>query len=167
MVRFGLRLLAALSACLCLVGSLSAETLRSEQGQFVVDFPLHPTLEKMDGRTADGSASFTRLTWCVASGKQGWCVFLTTYDKPITNNPEYMMHGGLKAANMTLRSANPVVVDRLQGIEYYGDRAADGIAGRVRVFIASTRLYQVIYSGPKGTETSPPVEAYMKSFHVW
>jgi hypothetical protein len=68
---------------------------------------------------------------------------------------------------MTLRSVNPVAVDRLQGIEYFGDRSADGIAGRARVFIDKTHLYQVIYTGPQGTESSPPVEAYIQSFHFW
>lgn len=165
MTRFGLGFLVALSMFLSgFVGSAVAETVRGDDGWFVVEFPLPVTAKKQSGKTTAQSVGYTSYVWDAASGQQSWSTNQSTFEKPIAPAYDNMINSGLKAVNMTLRSRKAITVDGVNGVEFIGD-SADGIAGRTRLFVVSPRAFAVTYTGPKGSELSAPVEAYFRSFH--
>jgi hypothetical protein len=90
-------------------------------------------------------------------------------DKVCANASE----GAVKSVNGTVRTSSPCQLGGVKGLEIVADIPstdpkvpANASVARLRFFVVSDRLYQVMYIGPASTETSPAAAAFLDSFRL-
>ncbi|HXA14822.1 MAG TPA: hypothetical protein VNW23_06810 [Opitutaceae bacterium] len=81
--------------------------------------------------------------------------------------------GAVKSVNGTVRTSSPYQLGDLKGLEIVADIPpkdptvpAGASVARLRFFVVGERLYQVMYIGPTGTETSATAAAFFDSFRL-
>ena len=81
--------------------------------------------------------------------------------------------GAVKSVNGTVRTSSAYQLGDVKGLEIVADIPAKdpkvpatASVARLRFFTVGDRLYQVMYIGPTGTETSPTAVAFLDSFRL-
>jgi len=81
--------------------------------------------------------------------------------------------GAVKSVNGTVRTSSPYQLGDTSGLEVVADippkdpkDSANASVARLRFFVVGDRLYQVMYIGPTGTDTSPKAVAFLDSFRL-
>ncbi|HEV8073606.1 MAG TPA: hypothetical protein VGP21_05680 [Opitutaceae bacterium] len=81
--------------------------------------------------------------------------------------------GAVKNVNGTIRTSSSYQLGDVKGLEVVADIPskdpkvpADASVARLRFFVVGDRLYQVMYIGPTGQETSPEAVAFLDSFRL-
>jgi hypothetical protein len=81
--------------------------------------------------------------------------------------------GAVKSVNGTVRTSSPYQLGDTNGLEVVADIPskdpkvpANASVARLRFFVVGERLYQEMYIGPAGTETSPEAVAFLDSFRL-
>ncbi|HXA80129.1 MAG TPA: hypothetical protein VNV14_02575 [Opitutaceae bacterium] len=81
--------------------------------------------------------------------------------------------GAVKSVNGTIRTSSPYQLGDSNGLEVVADippkdpkDSSTASVARLRFFVVGDRLYQVMYIGPTGQETSPEAVAFLDSFRL-
>jgi hypothetical protein len=81
--------------------------------------------------------------------------------------------GAVKSVNGTVRTSSAFQLGDVKGLEVIADippkdpkDSARASVAKLRFFVVGDRLYQVMYIGPAGTETSPEAAAFLDSFRL-
>jgi flagellar hook-basal body complex protein FliE len=81
--------------------------------------------------------------------------------------------GAVKNVNGTVRTSSPCQLGDINGLEVVADIPskdpkvpADASVARLRFFVVGDRLYQVMYIGPAGTETTMKALTFLDSFRL-
>jgi hypothetical protein len=142
-----------------LAGPAVGEKLTSDEARFSLDVPDAPRVS---------------YVWSDPDGNRTWALNYNGEAKPT-----------VARADREKRYDNAVrlVVDRAKGMLRTQKSVEQGdVTGREVVvqvpkgnsvamarhqfFLTDTRFYQIMYSGPAGTETSPEVDAFFSSFKI-
>ncbi len=153
------RLISVIVASVLLISRAHAVPFLDEVGNFNVDFPRD--LVPIPGPRKDGRAH----TW-TASLAQGQYMSVAYSDAP-------------EGRQLSVESAIKNLADKMGKIVRVNHIERHGLAGREvilltsdtsvfrwRFFLVGTRLYQVFYRGPSGSETDSEVEAFLNSFQL-
>jgi hypothetical protein len=153
------RSIAALFICGLLIQPAAAETMTSGDGRFSVEIPDVPQF---------------RYQWTDASNKRVWSVSFNGASAPsvAATNREQRYDASVKAVverlKGMLRIQRPLQIGDVTGREIVVQMTQNNVVNMLRqqMFITDNRFYQVIYTGPEGTETNSDVEAFFKSFQI-
>ncbi|HWB49101.1 MAG TPA: hypothetical protein VG651_08325 [Stellaceae bacterium] len=133
---------------------------QSDEGRFSIDLPAEPKVLKNSG----GDVQFE-----VDRGESGYLVEYTDGSQLKDADPKDVLDLAqrrvLQALGGKLSGTTPKTVNGNPGREI-DFTTKEGKAGRVRVFVAGTRLYQVWFLGPKGEEAKPDIDRFLDSFRV-
>jgi hypothetical protein len=142
-----------------LAGPAASERLTSDEARFSLDVPDAPQV---------------RYLWNDPDGKRTWVLSYNGEAKPTVARAD---------RERRYDAAVKTVVDRAKGMlraqksVEQGDLTGREIVVQVpkgnsltmtrqQFFLTDTRFYQIIYTGPPGTEMSPEVDAFFNSFKI-
>jgi hypothetical protein len=144
---------------IALAGPAASEKLTSDEASFSVDVPDAPRVSYL---------------WNDPGGNRSWALNYNGEAKPTVARAD---------REKRYDAAVKTVVDRTKGmLRTQKSIEAGDVPGREVVvqvpkgnsvtmarhqfFLTDTRFYQIMYSGPAGTETSPEVDAFFSSFKI-
>lgn len=166
-----LRVSAITATLLALAANLAwGDTMASRGGRYSVDFP-GPAWES--SQTINTSAGPT--TAHILSYRSREAEFTALYSDYSPGAVQRMpvdlvyagaIEGAVKGAGGKLRSSAPVQVGNVTGREAVFDAPNGSETVRVRYFLVGSRLYQLMYDGPKGTERRPKATHFLNSFEL-
>jgi hypothetical protein len=154
------------------------ETLVDDAGRFVVSLPKPVQRGSQQVPTKVGNIAMNMIYY--DGGAIAYMIIYCDYpagsvaqsggpDKVCANASE----GAVKNVNGTVRTSSPYQLGDIKGLEIVADIPskdpavpADASVARVRFFVVGDRLYQVMYIGPTGKETSPEAVAFLDSFRL-
>ena len=153
------RWLLSVPLAIVLAGPAIGEKLTSNEARFSLDVPDAPQV---------------RYLWTDPSGDRTWALNFNGEAKPTVARAD---------REKRYDAAAKTVVDRAKGMLRTQKSVEQGdVTGREIVvqipkgssftmtrqqfFLTDTRFYQLVYTGPAGTETSPEVEAFFSSFQI-
>jgi len=164
MMRHLSRLIGIVVVCLLVASTASAYTFTSKEWNFTAEFPAAPTLEKTKSTTSAGTP-YDQYVWSIES-KGGWKgVGLIVYSQSVVHDYNASVRGAVNATKGKLRSQKTIQQSGVQGREIIIDVPDSGVV-RQRLLWIGDRLYQVVFSGGKGTGLTPDVEAFLNSFRT-
>jgi len=149
------------------------ETVADSEGRFVVSLP--GPVQRNEQEVDSPAGRVTMKTVLHDGGAQA--SFMVIYsDYPTgtvarAGGPDQVCKNASKAAlkgmnDGALRSSSPCQLGEIKGLEIIADNSPDHSVNRIRFFVVGDRLYQVIFAGPAGGETSPEARAFFDSFHL-
>lgn len=163
MTHYLSRLIGIAVVCLLAASAASAYTLTSKEWNFTAEFPAAPKLEKTTSTTTAG-IPYDQYVWS-AENKDGWKgIGLIVYSQSVVHDYNASIQGAVNATKGILRSQKTIQQSGVQGREIIID-VADGVV-RQRLLWIGDRLYQVVFSGGKGSGLTPDVEAFLNSFRT-
>lgn len=166
--RYGFLALALLT---CALAACSREdTVVSQDGGFRATFPTKAQTTSMPVKTGD----LTVTMKMVAAEKNGASFVVSYADYPAGSlsrkSPDQafqdIVDGTVGNVQGTLRSADPISLGATAGRVVLIDVPAQNVAVNERIFLVGDRLYQVMYGGPKGTESAKDATAFLDSFKL-
>jgi hypothetical protein len=143
------------------------QEFRSAEGRFSVLFPAEP---KASFNPPDSSGHSEHRFAVERNGG----AFMVAYDDfaPGRVGPQYAdevltqaQKALLAGMNGKLREENPATLDGRPGKQIIFE-TADHTVGKLRVFVGQNRLYQVLFVGPAGQESSPDADRFFASFKL-
>lgn len=161
-----------IAALLALTGSVTAQDtpaeFKSEAGKFSILFPEKPAEQK---RTADTPGGLIETHRYVAA-KDGVQYLVSHVDYPAATVKEAGADAILEATRDSLTetvkgkllSDKKATLDGNPGREFVIDNEKQHY--RVRQFLVTNRLYQVVNAGPKEKIATEPVEKFQASFKL-
>ena len=159
------RLVALFALSLLFADVAAAEILRSDEGGFTVDMPGQPKYST-DRRTTESGIKYRADQWLLERGDKAWLITWMDYDTDISTDYERAAQTAVQSYNASLVSKKFVSIGPHRAMELLLDAAAERLMVRTRILFVGRSLYQVVYGGPRGTETDPAVEAFLTSFNV-
>lgn len=147
-----------------------ADTFKSYEGRFAIDFPSKPTLSVA---RSVGSCLKRVYEYRVNEFRgRSWAVRYRDCQPPgmladVGINPTLVDLGKTAAKVMggQLRASDPIEHGVLSGREVLV-LVPDVLVLRARFFIEGDRIYTIEYRGAIGTEADPEVEAFFASFQI-
>jgi len=132
-----------------------------------VELPANPTIQTRDVPTAAGPVKNTMAV--VDRTSYAFIISHNDYPQAVVSAapPEKLLDGVRdgQTQNRTLKSETPVKLGKYDARQLIIEDAA----GRVfvsRFTLVGTRLFQAIYVGSKGSETSPDATRFINSFTI-
>lgn len=168
MLRSGVFALAIVVAALA--GCSRQDTFVSQDGGFKATFPVKAQATSMPVKTGELEVKMNM----VAAEKDG-ASFVVSYvdypagslgQKPPDQAFQDIIDGTVGNVQGTLRSADPISLGGTAGREVLIDVPEQNVAVHERIFLVGDRLYQVMYGGPKGTESAKDATAFLDSFKL-
>jgi hypothetical protein len=153
------RWLLSVPLAIVLAGPAFSEKLTSGEARFSIDVPNTPQV---------------RYLWTDPSGDRSWVLSFNGEAKPTVARAD---------REKRYDAAVKTVVDRAKGMLRTQRSVEQGdVTGREIVvqvpkgnsftmtrqqfFLTDTRFYQLVYTGPPGSETSPEVDGFFSSFQI-
>jgi len=144
--------------------TVRAETTVDKEGRFSVNFPGPAKQQVQNVDTAVGKVAI-HVTFQDA-GTIAYMIIYNDYPPETKFSFQGAIDGGVKNVKGTLRSQAPYKLGDIEGIEFIADGPKSETVFRVRYFYVGSRLYQAMYDGPHGTETSKAATDFLDSFRV-
>jgi hypothetical protein len=168
MLRCGVLAFAVIAATLA--GCSREDTVVSQDGGFKATFPLKAQTTSMPVKAGDLEVTMKM----VAAEKNGASFVVSYVDYPAGSlgqkSPDEaskdIIDGTVANVEGTLRSAEPITLGGTQGREVLIDVPKQNVVVHERIFLVGDRLYQVMYGGPKGTESAQEAMAFIDSFKL-
>jgi hypothetical protein len=168
MLRSGVLIFAIVAATL--VGCSREDTVVSQDGGFKATFPIKAQATSMPVKTGELEVTMKM----VAAEKNGASFVVSYVDYPAGSlgqkSPDQafqdIVDGTVGNVEGTLRSAEPITLGGTQGREVLIDVPKQNVVVHERIFLVGDRLYQVMYGGPKGTESAKEAMAFLDSFKL-
>jgi hypothetical protein len=154
------------------------ETLVDDAGRFVVSLPKPVQRGSQQVPTKIGNIAMNMVYY--DGGAIAYMIIYCDYpagsvassggpDKVCANASD----GAVQNVNGTMRTSSSYRLGDVKGLEIVADIPskdpkvpANASVARVRFFVVGDRLYQVMYIGPTGTDTSPKAVAFLDSFRL-
>ncbi|HZP59873.1 MAG TPA: hypothetical protein VFB27_06070 [Opitutaceae bacterium] len=170
-----------LLALVCFTTALRAETAASVQtapqtvadaeGHFVAKFPGAVQRGSQPVETSAGQVTMNMIYH--DGGASAFMVIYCDYPAGMVQRAggpdavcENASKGAVKNVNGTLRASSACQVGKVNGLEIIADVPAQKSVARIRFLIVKDRLYQVMYLGPVGSETSDAAKDFLDSFRL-
>src|SRR5579885_831076 len=158
-----------LLALVCFTAALRAETaapaetapqtVADAEGRFVVKFP--GTVQRGSQPVETNAGQVTMNMVYHDAGASAFMIIYCDYPAGMVQKAggpdmvcENASRGAVKNVNGTLRASSSCKVGNVNGLEIIADVPAQKSVARIRFLIVKDRLYQVMYLGPVGSETS-------------
>lgn len=162
--------LALAVVAITLAGCSREDTVTSEDGGFKATFPVKAQATSMPVKTGGIEVTMNM----VAAEKNGASFVVSYVDYPKGTLAQKstdqafkdIIEGTVGNIQGTLRSAEPITLGGTPGREVLIDVPEQNVAVHERIFLVGDRLYQVMYGGPKGTESSGDALTFMDSFKL-
>jgi hypothetical protein len=154
------------------------ETLVDDAGRFVVSLPKPVQRGSQAVDTAVGKIAMNMVYY--DGGAIAYMIIYCDYpagsvassggpDKVCAN----ASNGAVQNVGAKIRTSASYQLGDVKGLEVVADipskdpkDAASASVARLRFFVVGDRLYQVMYIGPAGTDTSPKAVAFLDSFRL-
>jgi hypothetical protein len=154
------------------------ETLVDDAGRFVVSLPKPVQRGSQAVDTAVGKIAMNMVYY--DGGAIAYMIIYCDYpagsvarsggpDKVCANASD----GAVKNVGAKMRTSVSYQLGDVKGLEVVADipskdpkDSTNASVARLRFFVVGDRLYQVMYIGPTGTDTSPPAVAFLDSFRL-
>jgi hypothetical protein len=154
------------------------ETLVDDAGRFVVSLPKPVQRDSQAVDTAVGKVAMNMVYF--DGGAIAYMIIYCDYpagsvassggpDKVCANASD----GAVKNVGAKIRTSASYQLGDVKGLELVADipskdpkDPASASVARLRFFVVGDRLYQVMYIGPTGTDTSPKAVAFLDSFRL-
>jgi hypothetical protein len=170
-------LIVAITACLVIPHGACAQspklifqTFSSPEGKFVVAMPGKPKKEIQEADSPVGKLKINTFMVAVSPSDLVYMLEYTDYPAVVAGqDPQIILKGGRDGM---LRGQNKLIEDKevVLGKERIPGRAIlidlPKLSYRGRLYIADTRLYQVIIIGSRGMVTSSDADKYLNSFKI-
>jgi hypothetical protein len=139
----------------------------SESGKFTVKFPGEPQTKVDKVNSADGVLDM--YSFIVESGDNAYVVLYNDYNDPVTADEidkiiAAVSEGGVKDASGTVTSKKEIVLKGNKGRAEVIE-TTDTIHYH-NYYLVGQRLYQVIFSMPKGKQKPAEADVFLESFDV-
>lgn len=160
----------ALVLVAALAGCSRDETVVSQEGGFRATFPAKTQTTSMPVKSGEVSVTMNM----VAAEKNGASFVVSYVDYPagtlgqksLDQAFQDIIDGTVGNVQGALRSAEPISLGGAAGRAVVIDVPAQNVAMHERIFLVGDRLYQVMYGGPKGTESAKEATAFLDSFKL-
>jgi hypothetical protein len=151
------------------------KTLVDDAGRFVVKLPNPVQRGSQSVPTAVGNIAMNMVYY--DGGAVACMIIYCDYpagsvmksggpDKVCANASD----GAVKNVNGTIRTSSSYRLGDVKGLEVVADipasKSSNASVARLRFFVVGDRLYQVMYIGPTGKETSHEAVAFLNSFRL-
>jgi hypothetical protein len=168
MVRSGFFILAVVAVALAACSR--EETVVNIDGGFSATFPVKTQTTSMPVKSGDVEVTMTM----VAAEKNGASFIVSYVDYPagtlaqksLDQAFQDIIDGTVGNVQGALRTASSIALGGTAGREVLIDVPAQNVAVHERIFLVGDRLYQVMYGGPKGTESAKEAMAFLDSFKL-
>ncbi|MGP0061161.1 MAG: hypothetical protein ACLPID_17960 [Beijerinckiaceae bacterium] len=163
-MKLVVRLAAIVALCMAQIGLADAFSFHSPDGNFTVQFPEPPKLEKKTGNT-QGGVAYELSLWSVDKGDSAYIVSMNVYAKPVQEEYDGPMNGVVGSCKGKLVDQQPFQLQEMTGREVFVE-CPGPLMFRERMLWVDSRLYQFLYVGPPGTENNAEVSAFLNSVHI-
>ncbi|HTQ31218.1 MAG TPA: hypothetical protein VMI53_08400 [Opitutaceae bacterium] len=147
------------------------ETVADSDGRFVAKFPGPVQRQSQPVETDVGKVAMNMVYY--DAGAMAYMVIYCDYPAGTVEQrggPENVCDKASKSAvknvDGTIRTSSPCRAGEVKGLEILADIPAQKAIDRIRFFVVGDRLYQVIFAGPAGEESSPTAQAFFDSFRL-
>lgn len=146
------------------------ETVVSRDGGFSATFPVKTQATSLPVKSGEIDVTMKM----VAAEKDGASFVVSYVDYPtgalaqksLDQAFQDIIDGTVGNVQGALRTASPIALGGTTGREVLIDVPAQNVAVHERIFLVGDRLYQVMYGGPKGTESAKDAMAFLDSFKL-
>lgn len=166
-----LRVSAITATLLALAANLAwGDTMASRDGRYSIDFP-GPAQESTQTVTT-GAGPTTAHILSYRSRKAEFTALYSDYPPgavegmPADRVYAGAIDGAVRGSGGKLRSSVAVQAGNVAGREAVFDAPNGAETVRVRYFLVGSRLYQLMYDGPKGSEKQPEATDFLNSFQL-